>query len=244
MSHEGLDLLVIGAHPDDAEVHVGGLLALASLHGLRAGILDLTSGDLGTRGTAETRRAEAAASASILGVQRYDLGFPDGRFSEEESYRLLLMSKLRELRPSVLILPAPEDRHPDHRRAYRLGREAAYYAGLKNYPCPGDPWRPKAIAWMAGENPGQPDLVVDVSQVWAARMAAFDAFGSQFSADPSASTRIAHPAFRRGVEGRAMHYASFLLCNWAEALWCEKPVPPALLNLLERLNQPVPGSRT
>lgn len=235
MSHEGLDLLVIGAHPDDAEVHVGGLLALASRRGLRAGILDLTRGDLGTRGTAETRRAEAAASAKLLGVERFELGFPDGRFSEDESYRLLLMTMLREQKPVVLILPAPEDRHPDHRRAYRLGKEAAYYAGLKNYPCEGAPWRPKAIAWMAGENPGQPDLVVDVSDVWSTRMKAFDAFGSQFSVDPEASTRIAHPAFRRGVEGRAMHYASFLLCEWAEALWCEKPVPQALLDLLSKL---------
>lgn len=231
----GLDLLVIGAHPDDAEVHVGGLLALASRRGLKAGILDLTSGDLGTRGTAKTRRAEADTSARLLGVERHHLGFPDGRFTEAEEYRLLLMAKLRELRPAVLILPAPDDRHPDHRRAHRLGQEAAYYAGLKNYPCEGGPWRPKAVAWMAGERPGQPDLVVDVTEVWATRMAAFDAFGSQFSADPGASTRIAHPAFRRGVEGRAMHFASFLLCGWAEALWCEKPVPQALLDLLGKL---------
>ncbi len=240
----GLDLLVIGAHPDDAEVHVGGLLALASRRGLRAGILDLTSGDLGTRGTSETRRAEAAASAKILGVERHDLGFPDGRFTEDEAYRLLLMAKLRELRPAVLILPAPQDRHPDHRRAHRLGLEAAYFAGLKNYPCDGEPWRPRAIAWMAGEMPGQPDLVVDVSEVWSVRMAAFDAFGSQFSADPAASTRIAHPAFRRGVEGRAMHHASFLLCDWAEALWCEKPIPHALLNLLEKLKRPASEIKT
>jgi bacillithiol biosynthesis deacetylase BshB1 len=238
MSHKGLDLLVIGAHPDDAEVHVGGLLSLASRRGLRAGILDLTSGDLGTRGDSGTRQAEAAASARILGVERHDLGFPDGRFTEAESCRIPLMAKLRELRPVVVILPAPEDRHPDHRRAHRLGREAAYYSGLKNYPCEGDPWRPKAIAWMAGEMPDHPDLVVDVSEVWSVRMAAFDAFGSQFSADPAASTRIAHPAFRRGVEGRAMHYASFLLCEWAEALWCEKPVPQALLSLLEKLKMP------
>ena len=191
MSHEGLDLLVIGAHPDDAEVHVGGMLALACRRGLRAGILDLTNGDLGTRGTVETRRLEAIASAKILGVERYDLGFPDGRFTEEEAYRLLLMAKLREIRPTVLILPAPEDRHPDHRRAHRLGRDAAYFAGLKNYPCEGEPWRPKAIAWMAGEMPGQPDLVVDVSEVWSTRMAAFDAFGSQFTPDPMTPTRIA-----------------------------------------------------
>ena len=236
MSHDGLDLLAVGAHPDDVEVHVGGILALASDRGLKAAILDLTTGDLGTRGTPESRRAEAEEAARTLGVARVILDFPDGRFTEEEHYRLRFMAELRRLRPQVLILPSPDDRHPDHRRAHRLGREAAYYAGLKNYPCEGAPWRPGAIAWVAGENPGAPDLLVDVSAVWARRMAAFDAFGSQFNHDPSQPmTRIAHPAFRRGVEGRAMHWGSLLLCDWAEALYCEKPVPPALLDLVGKL---------
>jgi bacillithiol biosynthesis deacetylase BshB1 len=233
---ENFDLLVIGAHPDDAEVHVGGILALAARNGLRAGILDLTSGDLGTRGTAETRRAEAMAAAAILGVSRTILDLPDARFDTGEANRLKLMVRIRDLRPTVLILPAPEDRHPDHRRAFRLAREAAYYAGLKNYPCPGEPWRPPAVAWVGGETPGAPDLVLDVSAVWDQRMAAFDAFGSQFTADPAQPpTRISNPAFRRGVEGRAMHWGSLILVPWAEALWTDKPVPPALLALLGRL---------
>lgn len=231
--NDGLDLLVLGAHPDDAEVHVGGMLALASDRGLKAAILDLTAGELGTRGTPETRRAEAHAAAELLGVQRIVMDFPDGRFTEEERFRVRLMAEFRSLRPRVLILPAPEDRHPDHRRAHRLGREAAYYAGLKNYPCEGKPWRPEAVAWVGGEQPGAPDLLVDVSAVWERRMAAFDAFGSQFDQDPSQPpTRIAHPAFRRGVIGRAMHCGSLRMCDWAEALWCERPVPPALLRLL------------
>ena len=236
---DGLDLLVLGAHPDDAEVHVGGLLALAADRGLAAAILDLTAGDLGTRGTPETRRAEAQEAAQILGVQRIVLDFPDGRFTEDEAFRVRLMAEFRRLRPKVLILPAPEDLHPDHRRAHRLGREAAYYAGLRNYPCPGEPWRPEALAWVGGEQPGAPDLLVDVSAVWERRMAAFDAFGSQFDQDPSQPpTRIAHPAFRRGVLGRAMHWGSLRMCDWAEALWCERPVPPALLRLLAALERP------
>ena len=231
-----LDVLVLGAHPDDAEVHVGGLLARCADKGLKAAILDLTSGDLGTRGTPETRHKEAMEAARILGVERHILSFPDGRFTEEEPYRLKLMAQLRRLRPEVLIVPGPEDRHPDHRRVHRLGREAAYYAGLKNYPCEGEPWRPKAVAWVGGENPSAPDLVFDVSAQWERRMRAFDAFGSQFTEDPSKPpTRIAHPAFRRGVEGRAMHWATFLMCDWAEALWCDKPVPAALLDLAARL---------
>ena len=237
---DNLDLLVIGAHPDDAEVHVVGMLALAARNGLRAGILDLTSGDLGTRGTAGTRRAEAMAAAAILGVTRTILDLPDARFDTGEANRLKVMAQIRELRPEVLILPAPEDRHPDHRRAFRLAREAAYYAGLKNYPCPppciAEPWRPPAVAWVGGETPGAPDLVLDVSRVWDQRMAAFDAFGSQFTADPSQPpTRISDPAFRRGVEGRAMHWGSLILVPWAEALWTDRPVPPALLALLAKL---------
>lgn len=236
MKHN-LDILAIGAHPDDVEVHVGGLLALATDRGMKAAILDLTAGDLGTRGTAETRRSEAQIAAGILGVARTILDFPDGRFTEEATLRTRLMTELRRLRPRVLILPSPGDRHPDHRRAHRLAQEAAYYAGLRNYPCPGEPHRPEATAWVGGENPGQPDLLVDVSAVWARRMAALDAFGSQFSPDDTQPvTRIAHPAFRRGVEGRAMHWGSLRLCQWAEALWCDKPIPVALVALLATLD--------
>lgn len=237
---EGLDLLAIGAHPDDVEVHVGGLLALASARGLKAAILDLTSGDLGTRGDADSRRKEAARAAELLGVERHLLEFPDGRFDEGEPHRLALMASLRALRPTVVILPPATDRHPDHGRAHRLAKDACFYAGLKNYPCEGAPHRPRAVAWVGGENPGIPDLVVDVSEVWDRRMAAFDAFGSQFSADPNQpATRISHPAFRRGIEGRAMHWASLVQTRWAEALWCDKPVPPALMDLLGLLS----GSR-
>ncbi len=231
-----LDLLAVGAHPDDVEVHVGGLLALATDRGLRTGILDLTRGELGTRGTPELRRAEALEAARILGASRTALELPDGRFDEGEASRRAVMTALRTLRPAVLVVPAPEDRHPDHRRAHRLLREAAFHAGLKGYPHEGEPWRVEAIAWVGGENPDRPDLVVDVSAAWPRRMAAFDAFGSQFSPDPAQpAVRIAHPSFRRGIEGRAMHWGSLIQADFAEALWCEKPVPPALLRLLERL---------
>nr|WP_320133824.1 bacillithiol biosynthesis deacetylase BshB1 [uncultured Holophaga sp.] len=233
-----LDLLVLGAHPDDAEVHVGGILALASDRGLRCAILDVTSGDLGTRGTPELRREEALAAARLLGVQRHILDFPDARFDERERYRIAVMEQYRALRPRVVILPHPEDHHPDHRRIHRIGREAAFYAGLRNYPCQGEPFRPSALAWVGGVNPPTPpDLTVDVSGVWERRMAAFDAFGSQFTQNPDLPpTRIAHPAFRRGIEGRAMHWASLRDCAFAEGLWCEKPVAPALIELLTRLS--------
>ena len=234
--NEDLAILAVGAHPDDVEVHVGGILARAALLGLRTGILDLTSGDLGTRGTAATRRQEALEAARILGASRLILDLPDARFDEGEANRLKVMACLRSLRPTILILPAPQDRHPDHRRAFRLVQEAAYYSGLKNYPCEGEPWRPEAVAWTGGESPDQPDLVVDVTSVWGQRMRAFDAFGSQFTGDPGLPpTRISDPAFRRGVEGRAMHWGSLISVPWAEALWTARPVPPALLAFLGKL---------
>jgi len=237
--NSGLDLLVMGAHPDDAEVHAGGLLALCAKRGMKAAILDATHGDLGTRGTPETRRQEAMEAARILGVERILLDFPDARFDESEAYRLKLIEVLRRTRPEVLVLPHPEDHHPDHRRIHRLGREAAYYSGLKNYPCGGAPWRPRAVAWVGGVNPPTaPDLVVDVSEVWNQRMAAFDAFGSQFTHDPCAPpTRISHPSFRAGINGRAMHWGSLILTEHAEGLWCEKPVAPALLKLVTTLGR-------
>jgi len=237
MNAAELDLLVVGAHPDDAEVHAGGLLALAARRELRAGILDLTSGGLGTRGSAGTRREEALEAARILGVERTILDLPDARFWEDEASRIALMTQFRRLRPRVLVLPAPEDAHPDHRRAFRLGRETAYLAGLRNYPCEGEPWRPQALAWVGGVNPATaPDLVVDVSEVWERRMAALDAFGSQFRPDANQPwTRIADPTFRRGIEGRAMHWGSLILADWAEGLWTEKPIAPALLQLAAAL---------
>lgn len=231
------DLLVIGAHPDDAEVHVGGLLALAAKRGLKAAILDLTRGDMGTRGTPETRHAEAMEAAQLLEVERIILDLPDARFGEGNAERDRVVGVIRALRPAVVILPHPEDHHPDHRRVFRLAREAVHYSGLKNHPGPGERWRPEAVAWVGGVNPPTaPDLVIDVSEVWPVRMKAFDAFGSQFSPDPTQpATRIAHPSFRRGIEGRAMHWGSLIQVEFAEGLWCEKPVAPALLDLLARL---------
>lgn len=235
---DGLDILAVGAHPDDVEVHVGGLLALAAEKGLRTGILDLTAGDLGTRGTAETRRLEAQRAAEILGAARVVMGLPDGRFEVSEPNRVAVIAQVRALRPRLVILPPATDRHPDHSRAHQLVKEACFYAGLRQYPADGAPHRPEALAWVGGENPGVPDLVVDVSTVWERRMAAFDAFGSQFSTDADQPvTRISHPAFRRGIEGRAMHWGSLISVAWAEALWCERPVPPALLAILGRLGE-------
>jgi len=237
-SLDNLDILAIGAHPDDIEVHIGGIMAKSAKNGLRAAILDITVGDLGTQGTPELRRAEGLDAAKILGVERFFIGLPDARFTEGEMERVALIKEIRNLRPQVVILPSHEDNHPDHRRAHRLAKEAIYYSGLKNYPCPGEPWRPSAVAWVGGVNPSMPpDLVFDVSDHWLQRMAAFDAFGSQVKEVPGQKPiKIGHPAFRGGIEGRAMHWGSLILRPYAEGLWCEKPIPVALMKLWNSLH--------
>jgi bacillithiol biosynthesis deacetylase BshB1 len=230
--------LAVGAHPDDIEVHIGGIMAKAAKSSIRAAILDITVGDLGTRGTPEQRRTEGIEAAKILGVERCFIGMPDARFTEGEAERVALMKNIRSLMPEIVILPSLEDNHPDHRRAHRLCREAIYYSGLKNYPCPGEPWRPSAVAWVGGVNPSSPpDLVFDVSDHWDQRMAAFDAFGSQVKAEPGQKPiKIGHPAFRGGIEGRAMHWGSLILRPRAEGLWCEKPIPVGLMKLWNALH--------
>jgi bacillithiol biosynthesis deacetylase BshB1 len=238
LTDSSVDILAIGAHPDDVEVHIGGIMAKASRWGLRAAILDLTVGGLGTRGTASLRQSEGLEAAKILGVERHFLDLPDARFTEGEPERIEIIKALRMLRPKVVILPGIEDHHPDHRRAHRLGREAIYCSGLKNYPCPGPPWRAQAVAWVGGVNPAAPpDLTIDVSEVWSQRMAAFDAYGSQLSQVPGEPpTRFGHPAFRAGIEGRAAHWGSLMLQSHAEGLWCEKPIHHVLMALWAKLH--------
>ena len=137
-THErNLDLLVVGAHPDDAEVHVGGILALAARNGLRAAILDLTSGDLGTRGTAATRQAEAMAAAGHPGGAADHPGPARRPLRRGRGQPHEVMAQFRALRPGVLILPAPEDRHPDHRRAFRLVPGGRLLRGAAELPLPG-----------------------------------------------------------------------------------------------------------
>ena len=149
-----LDLLVLGAHPDDAEVHVGGILALAARDGLRAAILDLTSGDLGTRGTPPPARPRPWPRRPSWGCSGSSWTCPTPASTKARPTGWRSWPRSAPPAARVLILPAPEDRHPDHRRAFRLGREAAYYAGLRNYPCPGEPWRPGRWPGWAARTPG------------------------------------------------------------------------------------------
>ncbi|MFQ5818213.1 MAG: bacillithiol biosynthesis deacetylase BshB1 [Terriglobia bacterium] len=178
-----LDLLAIAAHPDDAELTCGGTLAKMVAAGYQVGILDLTRGEMGTRGTPETRAREAAAAAKALGVQqRENLALPDAHLAPNQENKLQLAARLRALCPHTVILPYWQARHPDHYHASQLAYEACFLAGLKQLQLAGKPFRPFKIlyATMYDES-ARPSFVVDISQHFEQRLQAIRCYQSQFS---------------------------------------------------------------
>jgi bacillithiol biosynthesis deacetylase BshB1 len=176
-----LDLLAIAAHPDDVELTCGGTLIKMARRGYTTGILDLTRGEMGTRGTAETRAKEAAKAARILGVSiRENVGLPDAGLAVVQEQKLAVAEHIRRLRPHTVILPYWEGRHPDHYTAGRLTYEGCFLAGLKRLPISGEPFRPANVLYTTFDYPMRPTFVVDISREYARRQRAVLAYGSQF----------------------------------------------------------------
>ena len=176
-----LDVLAIAAHPDDVEQTCGGTLIKMAEKGYRTGILDLTAGDMGTRGTPELRLEEAAEAAKILLVgQRDNMRFPDARLENTVSVRMSLALKIRELQPRTVILPYWEGRHPDHYRAAEIGYEACFLAGLKKLDEYSEPHRPYKIIYSSLYANVTPSFVVDISAQFERRMAALLSYRSQY----------------------------------------------------------------
>jgi N-acetylglucosamine malate deacetylase 1 len=187
-----LDVLAIAAHPDDVELTCGGTLLKMAQLGYKTGILDLTAGEMGTRGTPETRAKEAAAAAKILKVNhRETLGVPDSDVQPSRQHKLRLASAIRRLRPKTVILPYWEARHPDHYHASTLGYEGCFLAGLKQLPLDGEPHRPFKILYSPAFAEVRPTFVVDITQQYEARRRAILAFASQFK-PPKGVSRDAH----------------------------------------------------
>jgi len=177
-----LDLLAIAPHPDDVELTCGGTIIKAAQAGYHAGILDLTRGETGTRGTPETRLREAERAGRILGVKlRRNLGLPDAHLQVCEEYKAAIAEVIRELEPHTVILPYWEGRHPDHYNASRLAYEACFVAGLKNYPLAGQAFRPfKIIYATAYAEAVRPTFAVDITRQYERRKRAILAYTSQF----------------------------------------------------------------
>jgi bacillithiol biosynthesis deacetylase BshB1 len=178
-----LDVLAIAAHPDDVEQTCGGTLMLMAEKGYRTGVLDLTAGDMGTRGTPEQRIAESADAARHMHLRwRGNLHFPDARLENTISARMTLAAKIREMRPRVVILPYWEARHPDHYRTGELGYEACFLAGLKKLDQYTDPHRPHKVIYSSLYANVPPSFVVDISAQFERRMSALFSYRSQYGA--------------------------------------------------------------
>ena len=176
-----LDLLAIAAHPDDVELTCGGTMIKMARRGYKSGILDLTAGEMGTRGTPETRAKEAAKAAKLLGVAcRGTLGEPDSDVQPSRQHKLRLAAVIRELRPKTVILPYWQARHPDHYHASTLGYEGCFLAGLKQLPIEGEPHRPFKILYSTSYADVRPTFVVDITSEFEQRRKAILAFSSQF----------------------------------------------------------------
>ncbi len=228
MSEKKLDVLAIGAHPDDVELACGGTLALLARRGRRVGIAHLTRGEAGTRGTVAERRREAERAAAALGAVELDfLDCGDGGLRTGAAEEDAVIALLRRLRPELVLGPQPADRHPDHGRACRLVEDACFYAGLAGRG-EGAPHRPAAVWSYMGHDPFEPDLVVDVGEAWEAKIAALDAYQSQLhqlGADRrEPATKVASPEFRLAMEGRARHFGLLIGAGFGEPFASRLPI--------------------
>ena len=240
-----VDVLAIGAHPDDVELGCGATLARLARSGRRVGIVHLTGGEAGSRGTREERRAEAEGAAAALGAEALEiLDLGDGALRTGPAEEDLLIALLRRLRPELVFAPTPvEDRHPDHARAHRLVADACFYAGLARRGA-GEPHRPAAVFAYMQHDPFVPSFVVDVTASWEAKLAALACYRSQLyqpaaaprtapdaAADAASApapalppTRVASREFRQAVEGRARHYGQLVGVELGEPFFARGPL--------------------
>ncbi|MBI4473226.1 MAG: bacillithiol biosynthesis deacetylase BshB1 [Acidobacteria bacterium] len=197
---ENVDVLTIAAHPDDIELTCAGTLIRMVDKGYSVGILDLTQGEMGTRGTPEIRAREAEAAREVIGARfREQLDFGDSRLVASIENRIALAEKIRRARPTTVILPYWEGRHPDHYTAATLGYEACYAAGLKQLPVAGEPYRPRKILYAAMYWEVRPSFLVDISPYFERKLQAINCFASQFSGDLDEIAEL-YPAWGRLID--------------------------------------------
>ena len=215
-----LDLLAIAPHPDDVELTSGGTMLKMAQAGYRTGILDLTRGEMGTRGTPETRRKEAAKAAEILGVKiRRNLGLPDAHLEVSDAQKKAVAEVIREFEPHTVIIPYWEGRHPDHYTAARLCYEACFFAGLKSYPLPGLPFRPFKIIYAAAYAEVRPTFAVDITEEYDRRRKAILAYASQFRPPKKdRKSRVALPLdeLEERMNSVARHFGRMIGVKYAE----------------------------
>jgi N-acetylglucosamine malate deacetylase 1 len=228
-----LGLLAFGVHPDDVELSCSGTLLTEKNHGKKIGIIDLTRGELGTRGTAETREEEAANSAKILGTDvRENLDMADGFFRNDEENQRKIITVLRKYQPEIILCNAPDDRHPDHGRAAGLVAEAAFLSGLRKIETVDGKisqaaWRPKYVFNYIQDQYFEPDFVIDISDVIEKKLEAIKAFKTQFftgNRDKEPQTYISTPDFLESVINRSKMFGKMIGVKHAEGFLSKKMI--------------------
>lgn len=215
-----LDVLAIAAHPDDVELTCGGTMLKMARKGYKTGILDLTAGEMGTRGTPATRARESARAAKLLKVLWRDtLGVPDSDVQSTRAYKMRLAARIRELRPHTVIIPYWEARHPDHYNASTLAYEGCFLAGLKQLPLDGEPFRPFKILYATSFEGMPPSFVVDITKEYETRRKAILSYGSQFR--PAKSERkqkvfLAIDELDARMDLMARHYGQMIGVRYGE----------------------------
>ena len=228
-----LDILAIGVHPDDVELGCSGTLINEINRGKKVGIIDMTQGELGTRGTIETRYAEAAAAAKIMGVHvRENLKMRDGFFRNDETSQLTLITAIRKFQPDIVIGNVLKDRHPDHGRAGNMIADCCFLSGLTKIETNDENgnaqqrWRPSYVFHYIQDWYHEPDFVVDISKVFAQRTKAIQAYGTQFFNEElntnEPQTYISKPGFLESVAARARMLGKRIGVEYAEGFISEK----------------------
>ena len=214
-----LDILVFGAHPDDVELGCGGTVIKEVKAGKKVGIIDLTRGELGTRGTADTRTVETKSASEIMGVTvRENMDFKDGFFKDDEEHKLALIKKIRQYQPEIVITNAVSDRHPDHGRGSEITIDACFLSGLEKIETGQQVWRPRAIYHYIQFNYLTPDIVVDISAEMEVKLKAVKAYSTQFFNPESSENKtiISSQGFLDSVSYRAQDLGRQSNCEYAE----------------------------
>lgn len=235
-----LDVLVFAAHPDDAELSMGGTIAKLTKEGKKVGIIDITRGEMGSRGTAETRKAEAEKASEILGINyRENLGFPDGNVRYDENIRKTAVTLIRKFQPEVLFAPYFNDRHPDHIGASEIVKNSWFTTGVYKYETeengqPQKPYRPKKLYYFAQSYEFAPSFIVDISDTFNIKMDAVRAYSTQFHNPAVAGpvTFISKPGFINFLESRSQVAGFKIGKDYGEPFFCEEAIELDINNLL------------
>lgn len=232
-----IDILAVGPHPDDVELWCGGLLARSTEAGYTVGILDLTRGERGTRGTPEVRRKEAQAAAKVLGVSvRENLEFPDcglGQLGNASRSQIeQIVGTIRRLRPELLVIPYWEERHPDHVEASRLLSQAVFLASVRNFKVRSSegPHVPRQVIYYQMRHEFRPSFVVDISDVYDKKLTAIRCYSSQVGGSGAkksneAQTLLSAPLTLSSIEARDRHYGAMIATRFGEPFLVRNAVP-------------------